>query len=575
MASQASLQMFEGMIGVLMPGRKAFLHPYGDDDDNYACDFQMRAPLEEIIPPLPAEDARPGSLHSEVAATACEVPAASVNESPLHEGLSFCMRGSKLGVSNNRHEMCGWGVHKRPTKLCEFVEGASYHPSGGNETLSSGKKKKVCPGWLHGQQSQIGSQGDLGGLDSRQKQVLVDQIPKTFAVVREANVAHENDMVRAQDDIFGPQRGHSCFRSEDLCESDEEASDPSKSDDEMTTHQQHGEDAEVLGDYIPLDIHDAGMSQKSLSQQVCSKRRSESSVLNSGVHSKESDKHIGNAGVLECPHQEIKNDQLGELKTQVDEPGSVATLQQHVSQEGVQHCENDWSEQTEEGREVLGKVFQRSVESSKQDPGNWADLDVESLVRESPLASTSNRGELPSVVEEDSIEQEMIKEEALREAPLSAGEEPPASASNRNNSDVDAHNYSCSQGSHSSPLASEREGTESTGISLRAREPVVLRSRAAGLPPDVGIVVIEDDDDDDDDDNNEEEDKEDEDGEGDAFDSYDDTDSDAGSKRHPLRTDPVPVSRPGKTPSMLLHSVCVTVSELLVCGFCVYLVGHH
>jgi hypothetical protein len=196
------------------------------------------------------------------------------------------------------------------------------------------------------------------------------------------------------------------------------------------------------------------------------------------------------------------------------------------------------------------------------------------LVRESPLASTSNRGELPSVVEEVSIEQEMIKEEALREAPLSAGEEPPASASNRNNSDVDAHNYSCSQGSHSSPLASEREGTESTGISLRAREPVVLRSRAAGLPPDVGIVVIEDDDDDDDD-NNEEEDKEDEDGEGDAFDSYDDTDSDAGSKRHPLRTDPVPVSRPGETPSMLLHSVCVTVSELLVCEFCVYLVGHH
>jgi hypothetical protein len=142
----------------------------------------------------------------------------------------------------------------------------------------------------------------------------------------------------------------------------------------------------------------------------------------------------------------------------------------------------------------------------------------------------------------------MIKEQMLRESPLSTAEEL-ASASNRNTSEAGVYHPGSQGGTHRSQEAlssslpaaaqgSESEGKESIAISSGAREPVIHRPRGAGLPPDVGVVIIDDDEE-------EEEDEEGKDDGADVGDSSDDTDSDAGSKRNPWRPDPVPLSRPG------------------------------
>jgi hypothetical protein len=310
-----------------------------------------------------------------------------------------------------------------------------------------------------------------------------------------------------------------------------------------------------LEESISLDIHDAGVSQQSLSLQFCSQRGKEGSMLNYPVDN-QSDNNIGNAGVLESPHQELENDRLDGSKNWVDGP-SEATLPQksnvvmpnsRLEGEG-QHWRNALSEptlQTEDRKAVLGKENLNSVESFGQVPQNWTDRSVESLVRDSPPASRSSRDELPTVAEGESLEEEMIKEQMLRESPLSTAEEL-ASASNRNTSEAGVYHPGSQGGTHRSQEAlssslpaaaqgSESEAKESIAISSGAREPVIHRPRGAGLPPDVGVVIIDDD---------EEEDEEGKDDGADVGDSSDDTDSDAGSKRNPWRPDPVPLSRPG------------------------------
>ncbi len=541
------MQLCEGIIGVLPgPCRKAFLHPC-----DYSLDLHMRAPCEEV--PLPAEEnlCPSPAVHSDGAVAGVEGPA-SVNQF-LGDSPSLHMkRRSKLGLCKNGNEMFGLG-HRKPAKFYEFVGGTSY-ASSGDESPFSGE---VCKG-LNGR-SWTGSQGDLRGLDSRQKRVLVDRMPETFAGIAETKFANEMNNVGVKDEAFGHGRGCFGFRcglsdSEKEVEEEQEVSDPSK---KRATPHQHGQYAEVLEESISLDIHDAGVSQQSLSLQFCSQRGKEGSMLNYPVEN-QSGNNIGNAGVLESPHHELENARLDESKDWVDGP-SEATLPQK-SNVGMPHCRlqgegqhwrNALSEptlQTEDRKAVLGKENLNSVESFGQVPQNWTDQSVESLVRDSPSASRSSRDELPTVAEEESLEQEMIKEQMLRESPLSTAEEL-ASASNRNTSEAGVYHPGSQGGTHRSQEAlssslpaaaqgSESEGKESIAISSGAREPVIHRPRGAGLPPDVGVVIIDDDEE-------EEEDEEGKDDGADVGDSSDDTDSDAGSKRNPWRPDPVPLSRPG------------------------------
>lgn len=367
------MQLCEGIIGVLPgPCRKAFLHPC-----DYSLDLHMRAPCEEV--PLPAEEnlCPAPAVHSDGAVAGVEGPA-SVNQF-LQDSPSLHMkRRSKLGLHKNGNEMFGLG-HRKPAKFYEFVGGPSY-ASSGDESPFSGE---VCKG-LNGR-SWTGSQGDLRGLDSRQKRVLVDRMPETFAGIADTKFANEMNNVGVKDEAFGHGRGCFGFRcglsdsEEEELEEEQEVSDPSK---KHATPHQHGQYAEVLEESISLDIHDAGVSQQSLSLQFCSQRGKEGSMLNYPVDN-QSDNNIGNAGVLESPHQELENDRLDGSKNWVDGP-SEATLPQksnvvmpnsRLEGEG-QHWRNALSEptlQTEDRKAVLGKENLNSVESFGQVPQNWTD----------------------------------------------------------------------------------------------------------------------------------------------------------------------------------------------------------